>query len=64
MTTAPAMTGEDFMREWDYRYAERLGHLCGAAEPSPAQKRLARQDADAAVKAVRDRYALLATFSE
>lgn len=36
--------------EWNYHYDERLGILCGSATPDPWMERLARQDADAAIK--------------
>lgn len=46
MNKTPLLTGPELMREWDYRYEERLGMLCGSLEPTPAQKRLAREDAN------------------
>ena len=52
----------NFEREWDYRYTERLGILCGAAEPTPAQKRIARQEADVAIAGFREQLKLLDTF--
>lgn len=33
--------------EWKYRYEERLGILCGSAEPTPEQILIAKEEADA-----------------
>ena len=38
------------MDEWLYRKSERLGILCGAADPTPEQIEIAEREADAAVK--------------
>ena len=32
--------------DWNYIYAERLGILCGDEVPTPAQKEMAKKDAD------------------
>ena len=36
----------DYITEWNYIYAERIGLLCGLAEPTPEQKQMASDDAD------------------
>ena len=43
------MTKEAYA-EYEYRYNERLGMLCGKGEPSPAQMEEAKKEAEAAVK--------------
>jgi hypothetical protein len=40
------MTDEELKIEMDYRIQERLGILCGAAEPTPEQLKLATAEAD------------------
>ena len=40
------MTIDERDEEWNYRYQERLGILCGAADPTPEQDALARGEAD------------------
>lgn len=63
----------NFEREWDYRYQERIALLCEPTakrpdgswiipEPTPAQRRIARQEAYAAIKGFREHLALLETF--
>lgn len=36
----------DDSAELEYRYIERLAILCGNAEPTPEQRRMARQDVE------------------
>lgn len=48
------LSDNDLFREWHYRYEERLGILCGTAEPTPEQDKIASDEADAAVKALRE----------
>ena len=38
--------------EWDYRYEERLGILCGAGTPEPWMEKMARDEASAAIEAL------------
>lgn len=33
-------------QEWNYRYTERLGILCGVADPTENQRVIARMEAD------------------
>lgn len=47
------LSDNDLLREWHYRYEERLGILCGTAEPMPEQDKIASDEADAAVEALR-----------
>ena len=47
MTPIPILTGPEIMREWDYRYAERIGILCGLNEPTAKDRDAARAEADA-----------------
>ena len=56
------LTGPEVMREWDYRYAERLGMLCGAQEPTPAQRRITREAANEWIRDYRQEQALRETF--
>jgi hypothetical protein len=44
------LTEAEKLKEWRYRYHERLGMLCGGNPPTPAQDILARDEADAAVE--------------
>ncbi len=44
------MTREEAHTEWCYRYAERLGILCGPMPPTQGQKELAAKEADEAVE--------------
>ena len=39
------MTREEYDAEWRYRVEERLGILCGAAEPTEAQMDIALREA-------------------
>jgi hypothetical protein len=43
-------TLSQLIEEWEYYRDERLGILCGSAEPEPWMIRLAEQDADRAVQ--------------
>lgn len=38
------MTAEQLKAEADYRHAERLGILCGSAEPTPEQRKIADEE--------------------
>lgn len=40
----------DQQTEWNYLYHERIAILCGTNEPTPEQDRIARDEADAAIK--------------
>lgn len=40
------MTDQEIQTEWEYRYDERLGILCGSDEPTKEQKLIAFQEAD------------------
>lgn len=42
-------TLSQLIEEWEYHRDERLGILCGSAEPEPWMIRLAEQDADRAI---------------
>ncbi len=46
------MTQEQLQDEWDYRYHERLGHLCEDREPTPIQKWRASREAHATIRAI------------
>ncbi len=37
------------LEEWEYRYNERLGILCGSAQPEPWMEDMAKKEADAAI---------------
>lgn len=41
-----SMTPAQLQEEWNYRFKERLGILCGAAEPSAIDLALAKKEAD------------------
>jgi hypothetical protein len=41
------LSDEELIAEWRYRYAERIGILCGSGEPTHQQKTLAAAEADA-----------------
>jgi hypothetical protein len=43
------MTPEELEIEWKYRYEERLGILCGDAEPTSEQKAIALKEANQAI---------------
>jgi hypothetical protein len=45
-------TPAELKYEWNYRYSERLGLLDVVGIPTPEQKKMATEDADAAVKAI------------
>lgn len=47
------MTAAEAKLEFDYRYAERLGHLCGASEPTREQIDLAFKEASEAVETLK-----------
>lgn len=36
--------------EWQYRYDERIGILCGTNQPTPQQVDLAKREADEAIR--------------
>ena len=40
------------IEEWNYHRDERLGILCGSAEPEPWMIQLAEQDADQAIERI------------
>jgi hypothetical protein len=42
-------TWSQLLEEWDYRVQERLGILCGAAEPEPWMVKMAEREADVAI---------------
>jgi hypothetical protein len=44
----PAMTPDE-IAEFEYRYVERLGMLCGSKEPSDHEMQLAREEAEEAI---------------
>lgn len=48
------MTPAELEKEWNYRYQERLGNLCGAGEPTTEQKALAFEEAQEAVEALKE----------
>lgn len=43
------MTTIELQNEWDYRYTERIGIMCGTEEPTEEQKAIAKKEADEAV---------------
>lgn len=43
------MTESEQFAEWQYRYEERLGMLCGDSEPDATAKAIARAEADSAM---------------
>ncbi len=47
------MTDDEFA-EWGVIFQTRLGSLCGTAEPSEAQTLIAKAEADAAIKALKE----------
>jgi hypothetical protein len=64
----------NFEKEWDYRYQERIGLLCEPTEkrpdgswilpdPTPAQRRVAREEAYAAIAGFRDQLKLAEAFA-
>lgn len=48
------MTEEEYGAEFDYRRAERLGILCGAAKPTPEQDAIAYNEAFKALMTLSD----------
>lgn len=44
---------DELLAEWNYRYQERLGILCGAGEPTQEQDRIAREEANAVYEALK-----------
>lgn len=48
------MTPSERNSEYDYRVAERLGIMCENDNPTPEQWRLAREEALAAVKELKE----------
>lgn len=52
MNTMPshALSDADLIEEWSHRYSTRLGCLCGAAEATPEQRRIAGDEADATIE--------------
>jgi hypothetical protein len=47
------MTKVQLKAEWEYRYAERLGILCGDRQETYQQHLLAKAEADAAIAELR-----------
>jgi hypothetical protein len=47
------MTEDELKSEWRYRYEERLGILCGSDKPTPEQIKMASDEADHHVAALR-----------
>jgi len=45
---------EDEFAEWGVVFQTRLGSLCGTAEPTKAQMLMAKAEADAAIKAIKE----------
>ena len=43
------MTTTELEMEFFYRYTERLGIMCGTAEPTEEQKAIAKKEADEAI---------------
>jgi len=48
------MTYTELQAEWEYRRQERLGLLCGTDTPTPEQELVARTEADAAVRVLKE----------
>ena len=46
------MTAEE-QAEWDYRWHERLGILCGANMPTDEENRIAMEEADETIRQLR-----------
>ena len=44
------MTDAEWQAEWDYRYTERLGMICGAADPTPEQRAFAVKETNDAMR--------------
>ena len=49
MITKP-WTWSELLAEWDYRYQERLGMLCGAATPEPWMEEMATKEAQGVIE--------------
>jgi len=47
-------TEAELAYEWRVTYETRLGILCGIATPTPEQEQIARTEADAAVKELKE----------
>lgn len=47
------MTDVELNREHEYRRIERLGHLCGTDVPTVEQHRIARDEGDCAITALK-----------
>ncbi len=43
------MNAEELKTEHEYRVSERLGIMCGTAEPTEEQKAIAKKEADEAI---------------
>jgi hypothetical protein len=55
MIMDPKLTFDQEMEvEWRYRYHERIGMMCDAADPTDRQKQIARCEADEAVAKLRN----------
>lgn len=46
------MTKDEIGKEWQYRYQERLGILCEDQDPTPEQRKIARDEATEAIKII------------
>jgi len=47
------LTTEEIVREWGHIYQTRISFLCGACDPTNEQKRIASEDADAHICALK-----------
>jgi len=47
-------TDAELAYEWQVRFTERLGILCGTDTPTPEQELIARTEADAAVRELKE----------
>jgi hypothetical protein len=48
------MTHSEIQAEWDHLYHTRLGILCEDRVPTPEQEQIARTEADAAVRELKE----------
>lgn len=48
------MNLKDLQIEWQICFDTRIGCLCGTADPTPSQKQIASDEADAHVAALKD----------
>lgn len=48
------MSESEINAEWDYRYQERLGHLCVWGEPTKEQHELAANEATETVRQLQE----------